>query len=98
MCAAVGGARAEELSKLFGAQKILSESKILGTELQDWIYTTGIWFYFDPIVTVSCFCSLGVSYFFILQKSIVETLWSDGDFKKLKFYSMTCKVMLCFIL
>lgn len=65
-----------QLSNLFGAQKILSESKLLGTELQDWIYTTGIWFCFDPIVSVPCFFSFVSRIIFILQKPIVETLWS----------------------
>lgn len=49
-----------ELLRPFEAQNIMSESQTQDTELQDLIYTVGVWFSFDLFVTMSRFFILRV--------------------------------------
>lgn len=54
------GGRRGKLLRPFEAQNIMSESQMQDTELQDLIYTVGVWFSFDLFVTMSRFFILRV--------------------------------------
>ena len=53
MCAKDGGAERGGGPKPFGAENIMGVSQMQDIELQDLIYTVGVWFSFGLFVTMS---------------------------------------------